>query len=123
MGMQQYELEAWLGDDHKLTDDQLTELLATADEIADQYPDPDDQPLAEQALVVAYRLMIEPAEDVVTDFGEQRAHARALEAASVAGLQQAARTLIPARTMPEATFSQRAGIDRMAVRRWLGKRP
>lgn len=120
--MQRYELEAWLGDDHKLTEDQIDELLRTADEISEQHPDPDDQPFAEQALVVAYRLMIEPAEDVVTDFGEQRAHARALEAAATAGLQQAARTLVATGAMPEAEFSRRAGIDRMAVRRWLGKR-
>lgn len=120
--MQQYELEAWLGNDHGLTNEQLTELLAAANEITEQYPDPDDQPLAEQALVVAYRLMREPAEDVINDFGEQRAQARALEAAATAGLQYAARTLIPRGDVSEAGFSARALVDRMAVRRWLGKR-
>ncbi|MFF4791880.1 hypothetical protein ACFY2M_19425 [Streptomyces sp. NPDC001276] len=121
--MQMYELEAWLGDDHGLTDGQLTELLAQAGEIEVRYPDPDDQAERDAALSVAYRLMTEPAEAVVADYAAQLATARASEAAALVALQHAARTLVPAGEMSEAGFADKAGVDRMTVRRrWLNKR-
>lgn len=122
MGMQRYELEAWLGDDHGLDEGQLLELLGEADEIEDRYPDPDAQAEREAALTTAYRLKTEPVEDVLADYGRQRSDARAAAAAASAALQQAARTVVPDGTLSEAGFSRVAGVDRMSVRKWLDKR-
>lgn len=120
--MQQYELEAWLGDNHGLNEDQVAELLRTADEINGRYPDTDDQPERDAALTAAYRLMTEPVEDVLADYGKQRTDARAAALVASAALQQTARLLIPAGKLSEAGFAEAAQIDRMAVRRWFGKR-
>jgi histidinol-phosphate/aromatic aminotransferase/cobyric acid decarboxylase-like protein len=116
--MQQYELEAWLGDDHGLTDDQLDELLAQATEIQERYPDPDDQAERDAALTAAYRLKVEPPENVLSDYSAQRTAARAAEAVASAGLQQAAQSLIWNGQWTEAGFARAVGVDRMTVRKW-----
>ena len=120
--MQLFELEAWLGDDHGLDEDQLTELLDEANEIEDRYPDADDQAERNAALTAAYRLMTEPVEDVLADYGNQRATARAAASAASAALQQAARTVIADDKLSEAGFARVAQVDRMSVRKWTGKR-
>lgn len=119
--MQLYELEAWLGDNHGLNKDEMTDLLAQADEINERYPDDDDQPERDAALAAAYRLVTEPVEDVLADYSTQRATARAAESVAAAGLQQAARTLVSNGNLSEAGFARVAGVDRMTVRKWLGK--
>lgn len=121
MATQQYVLEAWLGDDHGLNDDQLAELLTISNEIAERYPDEDDQPERDAALSAAYRLMTEPVEDVLADYGKQRSDARAAASAASAALQQAARTVIAPGKLTEAGFGRTARVDRMSVRKWLGK--
>ena len=120
--MQRYELEAWLGDDHGLDEDELTELLDEANEIEERYPDPDDQPERTAALTAAYRLMTEPVEDVLADYGKQRSDARAAVSAASAALQQAARTTVTDGKLSEAGFARVAQVDRMSVRSWVGKR-
>ncbi|MEV5261737.1 hypothetical protein AB0L02_27320 [Streptomyces anulatus] len=122
MSMQRYELEAWLGDDHHLTDDQLDDLLAEADEISERYPDVDDQPERDAALAAAYRLKIEPATEVLDDLTKQLADARAAESAASAGLQQAAQTVVPDGEFSEAGFARTVGVDRMTVRKWTQDR-
>jgi hypothetical protein len=119
--MQLHELESWLGDDHGLDEDQLAELLDTANEIEDRYPDPDDQDERTAALTVAYRLA-QGQDEVVDELAKERADARATESRALAGLRQAALTLIPSESRTEAGFAKQAGVDRMAVRSWLGKR-
>jgi hypothetical protein len=119
--MQLHELEAWLGDDHGLNDDELTELLDQANEIEERYPDPDDQAESAAALAAAYRLMTEPVEDVLADYGKQRSDARAAALVASAALQQAARTVIAPDKLSEAGFGRVAHVDRMSVRKWLGK--
>ncbi|MFJ3283654.1 hypothetical protein ACIPMW_00060 [Streptomyces sp. NPDC086669] len=116
--MQQYELEAWLGDDHGLDEQQLDELLAEANEIDERYPDPDDQAERDAALVTAYRLKLEPAETVVAEYGQQLTAARAAVAVASAGLQQAAQSTIANGDFTEAGFARAGGIDRMTVRKW-----
>ncbi|MEV8457695.1 hypothetical protein AB0467_34340 [Streptomyces sp. NPDC052095] len=116
---QRYEIEAWLGDDHGLDDAQIDELVSIADGLAEQHPDGDDS--WEQALVAAYRLMVEPADDVVSDLAERRATAHAAELDALAGLQQAAVILINRGDATEAGFARQAGVDRMTVRKWMGK--
>jgi len=56
--MQRHELEAWLGDDHGLTDSQVDELENTAAEIALRYPGVDDREDAQEALTAAYSILM-----------------------------------------------------------------
>lgn len=120
--MQRFELDAWLGDDHGLTDDQIEELLRTADEIEEQYPDEDDRDDREAALTAAYRLMVEAPEDLVAELAAERTAARIAERKALVALRQVAVTRINNGDATEAGFAQQAGVDRMAVRKWLGKR-
>lgn len=126
MTTQRHEIMAWLGDDHSLTDDQLTHLTRQADQIAARYPDPDDIEEREAALTVAYRLMVAPAEDVVDELAADLSRARLAEQAALAGLQQAAVTVVAvgdrsARGLrSQAGFAARAGVDRNTVRDWQG---
>lgn len=122
MSMQRYELEAWLGDDHGLTDEQIDELLRTADDIAEHYPDDDDSDDRETALTAAYRLMVEAPEDLVAEFGQVRVNARVAERKALVALRQIAMTRINNGDATEAGFADQAGVDRMTVRKWLGKR-
>ncbi|WP_328313071.1 hypothetical protein OG432_24330 [Streptomyces sp. NBC_00442] len=120
--MQRYELEAWLGDDHGLTDDQIDELLRTADDIAERYPDEDDKDDREASLTAAYRLMTESSEELIAELANERANARLAERKAFVGLRQIAVTRINNDDATEAGFAKQAGIDRMTVRKWLGKR-
>lgn len=118
--MQRYELEAWLGDDHGLNNDQIAELLAKADEIEERCDaDPDEM---SEELVAAYRLMRENPGDVVKELADRRLAASVAEANALAGLRQAAIVLIERGDFTESGFSRAAGVDRMTVRKWLGKR-
>lgn len=119
--MQRYEIEAWLGDDHGLTDEQIDALATTADDIAARYPDEDDAEEREAALTVAYRLMAGD-DRVVDELAAELLAARTAEVRALAGLRQAAVVLVPAREETQAGFARRAGVDRMAVRGWLGQR-
>ncbi|MFJ6559934.1 hypothetical protein ACIQMV_08635 [Streptomyces sp. NPDC091412] len=119
--MQMHELEAWLGDDHGLTGEQLAELLAQADEIQERYPDPDNQPERDAALSTAYRILL-VQDEVIGELAQQRADARAAELQALAGLRQAALMLISTGSRTEAGFAKQVGVDRMTVRNWLGKR-
>ncbi len=114
-------MEAWLGDDHGLTDDQVDEMMRIDAELVERYPDPDDRDEREAALIVAHQLMTE-APNVVEDLAHARLRARTAEAKALAGLRQAAIMLVPEQET-EAGFARRANVDRMAVRGWLGKRP
>lgn len=118
--MQQHELDAWLGDDHGLNDEQVRDLLWRADEIEARYPDPDDQDERTAALTVAHRL-ISGEQGVVEELAKSRAEAKAAEISALAGLREAALIRIGT-TDTEAGFARAANVDRMAVRKWLGKR-
>ena len=135
----------WLDEDHGLTDDQVAELDAIADEIYARHctldPDADDddpyQTLSdlEQAtqderdaeLTIAYRLMVEPPEQIVRDLGSKLRTARHDEAIALAELQRAALVLVDPHggkglrgVQSQAGFADRAGVDRATVRDWLG---
>ncbi|MFI9801945.1 hypothetical protein [Streptomyces sp. NPDC052302] len=119
--MQQFELEAWLGDDHGLDEGQIQELLQHAEEVEAQYPDADDREEAAAALTVAYRL-IRGDEGVVEELAADLAAARAAEVRAMAALRQTAIMTIPtAGHGAETGFARTAGVDRMTVRKWLGK--
>lgn len=120
---QRHEIEAWLGDDHGLTDDQVGELVSTADDIAARWPDQDDADEREAALVAAYQIMT--AADTATVLARMAAHlraARAEERRALAAIQQAAHMLIGSGQATQAGFARQVGVDRMAVREWLGLR-
>jgi hypothetical protein len=116
--MQRYELDAWLGDDHGLTGQQVKDLLDIATTIESRYPDPDDVEERANALTAACRAM---AEDdlygLIREYGERLAAARRAEQTALSSLRQLAGYGIP-----EAAFARVAGVDRMTVRNWLGKR-
>lgn len=119
--MQNHEITAWLGNDHTLTDEQLDEFTAAANQIEQQYPDADDQDEAQAGLIAAYRLIVEDQATVVRELAAQLASARRAELLAIAGLKQAANQLIDARLQTEAGFAREAGVDRMTVRAWRGK--
>ncbi|MFB6984427.1 hypothetical protein [Streptomyces sp. NPDC056304] len=119
---QEYAMRAWLGDGHGLDNGQVAELMRTSDEISERYPDADDQDLRDAALGTAYRLMIGD-DSVVDEYAETRAHAKRMEACAMAALEQGALTLVPSKQMTEKDYAERAGVDRMTVRRrWFGKK-
>lgn len=123
--MQRYELDAWLGDDHGLTDEQVTALMELADDINTRYPGPDNTEERDAALTTAYRLMVEDPRHVVSELSGDLARARLAEARALAALRQAATTLIREGgrgVESQAGFAATAGVDRMAVRTWLGLR-
>lgn len=119
---ERHEIEAWLGDDHGLVDEQITNLMRTANSLKQRYPDDDE--LAETGLTVAYRLMVEPHDTVLSELGSDLLRARLDEARALAGLRQAALTMIQrqrnARGITSAQgFARHAGIDRQTVLSWL----
>lgn len=118
--MQRYELDAYLGDDHGLDEDQIAELLAKTDDIEERCDaDPDEM---REELVAAYRLMREEPNIVVAELAERRIEAIVAEANALAGLRQSAIVLIGRGDATEAGFARLAGVDRMTVRKWLGKK-
>lgn len=136
---QTYEIEAWLGDDHGLTDDQVEELRQISDDIYARYctpkkgvADPEmveadlaqaSQDERDTALQTAYRLLVGD-DKVVAELARKFAIARQEVACAKAGLQQAALMVIEPGTRgehSESAFGRRAGVDRMTVRKWLGK--
>lgn len=119
---QRYEIEAWLGEDHRLTDDQVTELARIADQIARRYPDDADD--REIALTVAYRLMVEDPETVVAELGAALRRARLAEARATTALKQAAAQIIIGERhggrgiSTDAGFARAAGVERKTARDW-----
>jgi hypothetical protein len=139
METQMHEIEAWLGDDHGLTADQVEELRRISEDIYARYCTPeadvDDPEMVEAdlaqatedereaALTTAYRLLTGD-EDVVDEQAGELADARRADARAKAALQQAALMTVEPGTRgerSEAAFGRRVGVDRMTVRKWLGK--
>ncbi|PXY16615.1 hypothetical protein [Prauserella muralis] len=76
------------------------------------------------ALTTAYRLLVEDPKDVVHELRHGLVSARAAEERALAGLRQAAITLVrvdrSARGIEsQAGFAEHAGVDRMTVRDWI----
>lgn len=126
--MQRHEMEAWLGDDHGLTEEQITELMRTADEIGERYPDPDDQEDRDAALFAAYELMVRDTDEVIAEQAGRIEQGQTLERRGLAGARQTVITLEargeldPRGKINESSLARTFGVDRMTVRRWLGKR-
>jgi hypothetical protein len=104
--MQRYELDAWLGDDW--TDEQRDKIAEDFSAWENANPDADEE-LGEAVLTA----IAQHHDRVLTipDLNRVRREARAAVVVSV--------TL---GNMSEAEAARAAGVDRMTVRSWLGKR-
>lgn len=123
--MQRYELDAWLGDDHGLTCEQVDQFTSVATDIGARYPDEDDQDERDAALIAAHRLMVEDPRVVVKDVAAELTRARTAEARALAAARQCAVTLIENHgqgVASESGFARAVGVGRSSVREWLGKR-
>jgi hypothetical protein len=142
MTTQRYEIEAWLGDDHGLTDDQITDLMQASDDIEARYltvnPDSDDpeqeredqlqatQEERDAALLAAYKLITDEQATVVRELRAKRLTARREETEALAALRQAAVTLVDpqagkgARGLSTyAGFAAASGVHVSVVRGWV----
>jgi hypothetical protein len=119
---QRHELLAWLGDDHGLTGEQITQLLHTADEIHQQYPGEDAEDERQAALTTAYRMLVEDPNDVLDDLGAARTR-HVLEGSRIrAGIKQAVLYAIENELVSEHEAARRVSVDRMTIRKWRGLR-
>lgn len=112
--MQDYELDAWLGDT-QVTDEQKATLHAAADAIASRYPHPDLGDSREQALSAAAMVIL--GDDTLEEIAAQWQAARRLERERHAALTGA----LIASEGTEVALADRAGVTRMTVRKALGK--
>lgn len=114
------DLMAWLGpaaDD--LTAEQIERVAEAARDIAERYPDPDEQPERDAALsaTVQYLLKETTAEEANRALIDARRRERE---AYVTALQVA--VMLVGDGVPKATAARRAGIDRMRLLNALGER-
>lgn len=117
---ERHEVEAWLGDDHGLNGDQIDVLTGLFGDIADRYPNPDDEAKREASRIMAYRLLAGDAA-AIDEHAAALARARLTVEESSAALRQAALMVVEPGTRgdrSEAAFARRAGVDRMTMRKW-----
>lgn len=119
VGARNSELTAWLGDyADELTDDQRDRLEREAERINTRWPDPDDQFSRDAALSAAHQLIV--GETSLREVREQLVATRMAEIAASAAAQQVAAMAVDD-GMSEVQAADQAGIDRMTLRRMLGK--
>ena len=113
--MQPYELDAWLGG-AELTAEQRTTLESAIDHLTSRYAD--DEEAVGQGMGGA--LMVILGDDTLEGVAAEWARARAAERDAMARLTGA---IIAATVqgLPETTIAERAGVNRMTVRKALGK--
>lgn len=114
------DVERWLKSAHGLAAQQAEQL---ARDVADRYLGFDEVPARQAALDAGCRLLLGD-EAVVAELAAELAKARAADLHARAGLQQAALMIVEPGTRgdrSEAAFARRAGVDRMTMRKWLGK--
>lgn len=104
--MQRYELDAWLGDDW--TAEQRDKIAEDFGDWEDANPDASEE---EGAAVLAAIAQHHDGALTIPDLARAREEARAAVVVSV--------TL---GGMSESEAARAAGVDRMTVRKWLGKR-
>lgn len=120
--MQRHELEAWLGSAlSDLTDEQVDRLATESGRIDGRYPDPDEQDLRDAAMSAAVQYLLD--ETTIDDAGRALTLARLELGRAMAVAQQLAAMAVEDGTVSsEYQAAERAGIDRMTVRKALGKR-
>jgi hypothetical protein len=113
-------LMTWLGpaaDD--LTAEQIERVATEARRIDQRYPSGDDDPGCEAALSAAVQYLL--GETSAEEVNRALIEARRRERAAYMAAEQIAVMLVGDGT-PEATAARQAGIDRMSLRKALGKR-
>lgn len=121
--MERHELIAWLGEGQSdLLDEAVTQLFATANDIEARILDP----IAREGALEAALYLLKNGSEIVVSVLSRRLHdARIAETKALAALRQAAVTIIHEggrHAESEYGFAEASGIDRMTVRKWLGKR-
>ena len=112
--MQPYELDAWLGDT-ELTAEQRTTLESAIDHLNTRY---DDEDAVGEGMGGALRVIL--GDDTLEGVAAEWARARAAERDAMARLAGA---IIAAAVqgVPETTIAERTVVNRMTVRKALGK--
>ncbi|NNG36959.1 hypothetical protein [Nakamurella aerolata] len=113
--MQDYELDAWLGD-VELTDEQRDTLRDEVEWVEQEYPNPDERTEAISAAVQYLLGVTTPVEA-----GRRLAAARTQMFGALAAAKVMARLAVAAGAT-EVDTAQTLGLDRMTIRRVLGKR-
>jgi len=122
MYMQPYELDALLGDT-ELTDEQRATFARMVEAIADRYPGrehgqhPDEESITE-AMTGALQILL--GDDTLEGLSAAWQQARAAERAAMARLTGAI-IASAVQGQPETTIAERAGVNRLTVRKALGK--
>ena len=112
---------AWLGPAADgLTEEQRERFAAEWDEIVARYPRPDDQDERTAALTACVQYLL--GETSVADAGAERARTQRAALDALAAARQVAR-MAALDGLPEAAVARSASIDRMTLRKDLGKRP
>ena len=115
------DLTAWLGPAaDEMTADQRSRFDAEAERITARYPDPDHQPEREAALSAAVQYLL--GETKAIDVANALTAARMAEARALAAAQQVATMLVADKVASEVVAARDCGIDRMTLRKALGKR-
>lgn len=114
---QQYEIDAWLGDT-VLIGDQRDRFAGEVEAIAARYPDPDDQADRDEAMSATVQWML--GETTIEQAAAALAAARGRLASAMILAQQIARLAV-LDGGAEATIARQIGLDRMTVRKVLGK--
>lgn len=114
--MNDHELNAWLGD-VTVTDEQRAALHRAADMTTARYPHPDQRGDAETAFTAASQLILGDA--TLTETAATYAAARRAEREAMAALTGA--MIAASATTREAAISRETGMNRMTVRKAIGK--
>ena len=113
--MQPYELDAWLGDTD-LTPEQRTTLESAIDNLTNRYAG-DEDAVGEG---MGGALMVILGDDTLEGIAAEWARARAAERDAMARLTGAI-IASAVQGQPETTIAEWAGVNRMTVRKALGK--
>lgn len=113
-------LDAWLGDARDdLTGEQYSRLVDEATSIADRYPDPDDEADMDDALEAALEYLL--GETGPADVGADLTRVRIAARTAMVRAQEVARLAVQD-GMSEVRAAETCQVDRMTVRKALGKR-
>ncbi len=118
MKMQRHEVEEWLGDFRAdLTDEQVDDLHRAFEAINERYSDPDDDVRREKACAGAAQILFGDA--TLNEMRDEWISARWIEREKMAALTGA--IIVTGRSQTEAEIVQSTGLNRMTVRKCLGK--
>ncbi|MFD4457722.1 hypothetical protein [Nocardia sp. NPDC058480] len=119
----------WVGESWgELTPDQQQRMNQLGDDVGKIWSDPDDQPTRDVALAAGLDYMLDresvavlAGDSMLETFGDTLASCRRDLQYALARCQIAA-VLASEDGVPETRIAHEAGVDRMTVRKWLGKR-